>query len=64
MGNFSKDLNAADSVAVRDYLVARANLLKQQAAACAAAGCERSATSIRPTESKGALCPGQCLPGA
>jgi alcohol dehydrogenase (cytochrome c)/quinohemoprotein ethanol dehydrogenase len=29
MGNFSKDLTAADSAAVREYLIARANMLKQ-----------------------------------
>jgi alcohol dehydrogenase (cytochrome c)/quinohemoprotein ethanol dehydrogenase len=31
MGNFSKDLNPQDSAAVREFLVARANLLKKQA---------------------------------
>jgi hypothetical protein len=28
MGNFSKDLAAADSAAVREYLISRANVLK------------------------------------
>lgn len=32
MGNFSKDLTAQDSAAVREYLIARANKLKQQPA--------------------------------
>ena len=36
MGNFSKDLAAADSAAVREYLIARANLLKKQAPPAAA----------------------------
>jgi hypothetical protein len=31
MGNFSKDLKPGDSAAVREYLVSRANFLKQQA---------------------------------
>jgi quinohemoprotein ethanol dehydrogenase len=31
MGNFSKDLKSADSAAVREYLISRANFLKQQA---------------------------------
>ena len=30
MGNFSKELQPADSAAVREYLIARANLLKKQ----------------------------------
>jgi mono/diheme cytochrome c family protein len=36
MGNFSKDLTPADSIAVRAYLVSRANVLKQAQAAAAA----------------------------
>jgi hypothetical protein len=32
MGNFSKDLTAADAIAVREYLVSRANIVKQQLA--------------------------------
>ena len=31
MGNFSKDLQPADSAAVREYLISRANFLKQKA---------------------------------
>lgn len=31
MGNFAKDLNAQDSAAVREYLIARANVLKSAA---------------------------------
>jgi hypothetical protein len=31
MGDFSKDLSPADSVAVREYLVSRANVLKAAA---------------------------------
>jgi hypothetical protein len=31
MGNFSKDLKPGESVAVREYLIARANILKKMA---------------------------------
>jgi alcohol dehydrogenase (cytochrome c)/quinohemoprotein ethanol dehydrogenase len=37
MGNFAKDLTPADSIAVREYLVSRANFVKQEMAKAAAA---------------------------
>jgi mono/diheme cytochrome c family protein len=37
MGNFAKDLTPADSIAVREYLVSRANFVKQEQARAAAA---------------------------
>jgi PQQ-dependent dehydrogenase (methanol/ethanol family) len=37
MGNFAKDLTPADSIAVREYLVSRANIVKQEQAKAAAA---------------------------